>query len=252
VKGDDRVWRAATADLSVGGSQWRWAEENAAAIERHWSEASARNPNFFNGIIHLIAEMERDTAESRVRARFIRTDFKSYLLWRHLGFPETGVRDGFGSGLIRATDGTVILGRQRPGNVNSGLAYLPGGFIDDRDVDGRGRIDIAASVAREVREETGLDPAHFAITPGFIVTEHKAHVSFSVEYRSGHSAAQLIEAVGRHIARQRDPELSEAVAVHDAADIARLGVPGYARVLLAWLFAEEQGRRADTTSKTWR
>lgn len=235
----DRVRRVQCADLTVTSGRWRWADDNAHLIDRHWREASAANANYFNGTIHLISAMRFGADDSSIQAEFVQTDFKSYLYWRHLGYPQTGVRDGFGSGLIRAADGTVILGRQRPGNVNSGLAYLPGGFIDGRDVDGSRRIDIAASVAREVREETGLDPDEFAITPGLLVTEHKAHVSFAVEYTSKRTAPDLLDAIARHIAAEADPELAEAVAVRGADDLLSLGMPGYARVLLSGLFAGE-------------
>lgn len=237
----DRVRRVQLADLSVTRGRWLWADANADLIDRHWQDARAANANYFNGTIHLISEMCYGEDDQSVQAQFVRTDFKSYLYWRHLGYPQTGVRDGFGSGLIRASDGTVILGRQRPGNVNSGLAYLPGGFIDDRDVDERNRIDIGASVAREVAEETGLVPGEFAIAPGLLVTEHKAHVSFAVECVSKRTASDLIDAIARHIASEADPELSEAVAVRGATDLVDLGMPGYARVLLTWLFAGEGG-----------
>ena len=81
-----------------------------------------------------------------------------------------GVWDAFGSGVVRAAGGEVLLGEQNPGNVNAGCSYPPSGFIDDRDVDQEHAINIDASVSREIYEEIGVDLAHFRRQPGYWVT----------------------------------------------------------------------------------
>ena len=130
-------------------------------------QATQSNPRYFNGVVHLVDDVRLD-GDSASMLRFVRTDFKSYLFWRDQGFPEAGVLDGFGSALIRSSDGHMMLGRQRAGNVNAGLAYPPAGFIDEQDVEADGSIDIAGSVAREVSEETGIDAAALVRDDGLL------------------------------------------------------------------------------------
>lgn len=228
----DRVERVRRVTLRVGARRWAYAHAHKDAIGEHWRIAKAANPGFFNGAIHLIEHVEN--SPDHLTARLLRTDFMSFLYWRDEGFPEeAGVLDGFGSALIRSAEGHILLGRQRPGNINAGLAYLPGGFIDARDVTDGGIIDIAASIAREVQEETGLGAGDLEAEPGFVVTRTGPHISFAVPYRATLAAEDLKAKIERHIAADPDPELAEIVIVERLSDCHGLAMPHYARVLLA-------------------
>ena len=164
--GLDRVERVSSCRFDVSAATWDYARDKADEIERHWQRRSAQCEAMFNGAIYL---MHAGSREGECFAgTFLRTDFKSYLYWRETGFPEAGVIDGFGSSLIRSAEGHVVLGRQRTGNVNAGIAYLPGGFIDPRDVTDDGAIDIDGSILRELSEETGLNHGQFELTPGLL------------------------------------------------------------------------------------
>lgn len=233
----DQVRRVAHCELEVGGASWSYAADHAAAIDAGWLTATAAHPQYFNGIVHLIDALQFN-ADS-LRARALRTDFKSYLYWRMAGFPKTGVRDGFGSALIRARDGAILLGRQRQGNVNGGLTYLPGGFIDARDVDAGGQIDITASISRELDEETGLGSGDVQMEPGFLVTETEAHVSIAKAFRSSHDAEALKVRMMRHLTSDPASELDDVVIVRRAADLDGLAMPRYAQILVRWVLANE-------------
>ena len=219
---------------------WGFQADEADRIDAHWRRRQAENLRMFNGAIFLMREMElTDEAEGpALRASFVRSDFKSYLYWREQGFPAAGVRDGFGSALIRSAEGHVVLGRQRPGNVNDGAAYLPGGFIDASDVLPSGEIDITGSILRELDEETGLRLADVTLEPGFLVTFERAQVSIACELRSALPAAALRARMMSHIADDPASELVDAVIVRAFADLDGLGVAPYAQRLLGWLFPE--------------
>lgn len=231
-----RVTRVASVSLSVVSAPWTYAAQNAAAIDRHWLAASSANPNYFNGVIYVMEDVR--FAAERMLATLVRTDFKSFLYWRDQGFPpQAAVKDGFGSALIRSAGGHILLGRQMPGNINAGLTYLPGGFIDARDVAGDGAVDIKASIIREVAEETGLEASEFVPQEGFLVTEVGQQVSIALELRSHLTADALMARIGAHIAQEEAPELAGMTAVRSPADIEGLAMPPYARVLLENLLA---------------
>ncbi len=235
ILGEAAVLKIAEVSLRVVSRDWDYARANHDKIAEHWLRASPANPGYFNGVIHLIERLEMDS--HHIQADLIKTDFKSFLYWRDLGFPaEAKVLDGFGSALLRSIEGHILLGRQRRGNINAGLSYLPGGFIDARDVGPDGVIGIRASIAREVFEETGLRPADLFALPGFIVTRTGAQVSIAVEYRSSLSSAQLVAQIHAHLASEVDPELERMVVVRGNEDCRGLTMPPYARVLLAHLF----------------
>lgn len=221
--------------LRVGTERWPWADANAEAITRHWETARAAKPAFFDGRIFMLRDWS--VQDGQLDARFVPTRFRKYLYWRAQGFPESGLRDSFGSALIRSAQGHVLLGRQGPGNVNAGLAYPPSGFIDASDMGPDATIDIQASVSREIAEETGLEPGRdIAAQPGQLVVVCGPLVAIVCPFASPLSSQDLAARMAAHIARDPNPELVEPVVVEGAHD-RRTDVPDYTRVLLDWVFA---------------
>lgn len=224
-----RVVRIAACRLIVTDERWAFADDNRAAIEAHWMRRKAENPQFFNGIVHVMRRPH--LAGDALAAACMPVPFADFLYWRERGFPDPTVYDGFGSALIRSREGHVLLGRQGAGNINAGKIYLPGGLIDHRDVVGD-RIDIDASIAREMREETGLDPAGLSRTPGFIVTVAGPMISIAVEYRAEATAEELRDRVRAFLRREHSPELDDVVVLRTHADIDEAGTSPYAVTLL--------------------
>jgi len=238
VFANDRVIYVNSCDLQVGDGAWRYAALNATNIERHWRRAFSRNPGLFNGTIYLMDSYQ--VSGRRFKATFLRTDFKSYLHWRFEGFPQAGVVDAFGSGILRSKEGHVILGRQALGHVNGGLCYMPGGFIDERDVGYDGRVDIDNSIEREVLEETGLDVLKKKRNPGYLLTFHGVQISIGVMYHCSHSGSDLEELISRHIAGEENPELAGVSIVSSCPKPEVEGIAAFAVPLLAHVFSSDQ------------
>lgn len=232
TKAEGQVARAASLSLKVDHmARWTYAANHREVIDAHWTMAVASNPNFFNGIVHVLTQLAWNG--ENVAATLMPVEFKTFLYWRDEGFPaEARVRDGFGSALIRSCEGHIVLGRQRPGNINEGLAYLPGGFIDPRDEGENGTVDIAGSIVRELAEETGLGVGEITAVPGFIVTQTGPHVSFAVVFNSQLTSNELSKRIEAHIASEQEPELAEPVVLRSPADMEGKAIAHYARVLL--------------------
>lgn len=230
------VCRVKACELQLVRKEWPFAEARAADIASHWRRRQSESPSLFDGrVLMMSAPTIRDEV---LRAELLATNFKAYLFWRETGFPDAGIFDGFGSALIRSVEGHVLLGRQCGGNINSGLAYLPGGFIDQRDVRGDGRVDIAASIARELREETGLGADDFDRTPGYFITQWRSQISIAQEYRSSLPSEALRARMLAAIEKQDDPELDDIVTVRKGADLEALHVGEYVQLLLPKVFSE--------------
>lgn len=222
--------------LCASPQPWDYAVRNCAAIDEHWRSVIATGASYFNGNVYLTSDVVRDG--SSLNAQLSPVEFKAYLYWRDQGYPDVGMLDGFGSGLIRSRDGDIVLVRQRPGNINSGLYYLPGGFIDPRDVGADGTVDIRASVNREVLEETGLGSADLCLDTGFWVTRAGSQLSFAVGLRSALDSDDLLAQIRLHIRDHPDGELDDAIAVRRASDCFELPMPLYARLLLSAILPE--------------
>lgn len=229
------VKSVADCSLKLSGEPWPFAQEHASEIDAHWQAATTENPAYFNGIVHLIDSVR--FVDGVLYATLTRTEFKSYLYWRMHGFPEAGVLDGFGSALIRSSDGEYLLGQQMPGNVNYGFACLPSGFIDERDVLPDGTIDITRSIEREIAEELGDVGKLVQKEKGFIVTRSDTQMSFAVRFYVPVTTAEVVRLVEEHNATCGDPELEAIIPVANRDDIERLNMLPSTRATMEALFA---------------
>ncbi len=92
------------------------------------------------------------------RGSYLKTDYASFLSWIDWDHPEAGVRDSFSQERAALADGAFLLGVMGPHTAQAGKIYFPAGTPDLSDVKGD-KVDLTASVWREVEEETGLTAA---------------------------------------------------------------------------------------------
>ncbi|MDO9384327.1 MAG: NUDIX hydrolase [Hyphomicrobiaceae bacterium] len=221
--------------LRVVDEAWPFSIEASAQIANHWQRRVEQNPSFFNGRIHLLRQWE--LLNGHFSGELLKTDFASFLYWREHEYPDRSVRDCFGSALLRSSDGQIILGRQSPGHINSGLTYFPGGFIDHRDVAADGTVDVAGSVAREIAEELGFPDGTFAAVAGAYLTFDGQLLSIAIDHVSAQDAVSLTQSASRFIASEPDSELEAVVAVATPADYAHLAMPDFTKALLDTILA---------------
>jgi len=221
------VTRIRDCRLTLTDAPWTYAERHTAAIAAHWQRRSAESAAFFNGRILLTVEAALVAEKLEARAAIIQ--FAAFLHWRETGYADTDVCDAFGSALILSADGALMLGRQRTGNLNAGLLYPPGGFIDPRDVGPDGTIDVAASIAREIAEEAGLDSATLARDPGFILSRLGQQLAIGAVHRSALPTRDLRDAMIAGLAHDPERELVEIVPVSSRAEASGLPVPEWTR-----------------------
>jgi hypothetical protein len=161
-------------------------------------------------------------AEARIEA------YSAFLAWRDLGFPEIGVRNLFGSGLILSADGALIYGRMGGQTANAGRVYPPAGSLEPRDILHDGRVDVFGSIETEMTEETGLSPHQAEAEASFAVFDGP-RISIARIYRFNETAEQLLEFIRGELERQEHRELDDVVAVRSPEDAEAAGsVPPYA------------------------
>lgn len=209
---------------------WDWPiARDGAMIDAYWQRCRAETPALFNGETYLLRELNIE--DGRLSASMFRTDFRSMLYWRSLGSPPPA-REAFGAALLRSAEGHVLLGRQGPGQLHSGQVYPPGGVLCDADINSRGAIDIDASTARELHEETGLVTGEMQRVPGYRIAITGAEVAIATEWRSALAAAELRRDILNFIAREPAPELDDVVIVSSLDAIDAQVMPAHARLLL--------------------
>jgi len=202
-------------DLSFTPKPWAFADDRRAEIDAYFAELQRKNPALWNGRVLVLHR--HDLRDGVFRGDYLETDYASFTAWRHWGSPEAGVNDCFAAAAIVAADGAVLLGVMGEHTVNAGWIYFPCGTPDRSDIKG-GKVDLAFSVARELKEETGLDIAECPPASGWTMVTHGKLI---VQIRSLFSplgADALRTQMLRHLASEKQPELADIRIVRGPAD----------------------------------
>ena len=226
--GDGIAIRAISgARLRHEAGGWAFAERERARIDAYWQELVARNPKLWNG--DILMGFDPAITDGRLTARLRSSDYASYVAWRDWGFADAAAWNCFGTPVIMSGDEALLYGVMAGYTLNAGLAYPPSGTLEGSDIGPGGLVDLAGSMTREVREETGLDLGKGRAGEIFAVFEAR-RLSIAQVYRFDQPAAALIERIEAFIAAEDEPELAGVVAVKGPRDLER-PMPPYARAL---------------------
>jgi 8-oxo-dGTP pyrophosphatase MutT (NUDIX family) len=210
-----QIRRVTQFDLSLTPVPWAFAEQHRAEIEAHFAKVRETKPAVWNGRVLLC---RNPRAEGDVyRADYFETDFASFLAWRDWGYPDKSVFNGFGAGALRSADGAFVLGRMNGHTANAGRIYFPAGTPDPNDVVD-GRVDLAASIVREVEEEVGLRPSDYRTSDDWTIVESGQAVACFRPLTSPLAAPELCERIEAFLSSETAPELSSLKLVRSAAD----------------------------------
>ena len=230
------LYRVDRLDLSFAPKPWAFAVERRPDIDAYFAKLQQEKPAVWNGRVLLLHS--QSVADGVFRGAYLETDYASFTAWRHWGSPAAAaVHDCFGAAAILSSDGAFLLGRMAPHTLNAGHIYFPAGTPDPSDI-ADGKVDLAFSVRRELKEETGLDATEFTPEPGWTAVADGALIVQIKVLRSNQSAAALRGRMLDHLAREAQPELSEICIVRGPADFVS-GMPGFVTAFLAQWFAGE-------------
>ena len=218
----------AGTDLSLSGESWAFAEDNRAGIAAYWAAATAENPTLFNGKV-LGARAPR-IENGVLSAALIEIDFSAFLAWRDWGYPDKDIYNPFGSAVIAGNDGGYIFGVMGAHTSNAGAIYPCGGSLEPSDIGPGGRVDVWASAARELHEETGLVPDEAEIAGQFLVRWGQL-MSFVRVFRFDQPANELAVRIKAELARQAEPELETIVVFTDPEELEKEKLPPYALLI---------------------
>lgn len=217
----------AGAELWHEAEGWAFAARERARIDAHWRGLVAKNPALWNG--DVLMGFDPAVAAGRLTARLRSVDFASFVAWRDWGFIDPAAWNCFATPVLVSSDEALIYGVMAAHTLNAGLAYPPSGTLEALDIGAGGRIDLAGSMRREVREETGLELGEGRAGERFAVFEAR-RLSIAQVHRFDQPAAALIARIEAFIAAEAEPELEGVIAVRTRSDLER-PMPPYARAL---------------------
>lgn len=211
-----QVQKLRRCDLTLGEGAWPFETERAAEIREHWRDAVAEKPAMWDGRVLLMTEWS--LADGVLDGRFADVAYSSYHAWKTWGFPDASVVNCFGSAMILSGDGALIYGIMAASTSNGGKIFPVAGMLDHQDVTEDRRIDISASVARELGEETGLSVSDCQRGERFAIRDGQL-LSVAEVLQFNETADVLAARIREMIAADPDPELEDVVILRQASDL---------------------------------
>lgn len=225
---DIAVFPVDRLDLVFEPKPWRFADRRRAEIDAWFTDRQREKPALWNGRVLLLHRQR--VAEGVFRGAFLETDYASFAAWKAWGQPAAGVHDCFGAAVVTGADNAVLLGVMAPHTFNAGMIYFPCGTPDPGDVVD-GMVDIGRSVARELREETGIDATELEPEPGWATVVDGPLIAHLKVLRSSEDTEALRARVVQRLAREQRPELADIVIVRGPDDF-RPGMPRFVTAFL--------------------
>jgi hypothetical protein len=203
-------------DLVFAPRTWPFADERRADIDAHFAWLRSKKPELWNGRVLVL--YEHAVAETTLSGAYLETDFASFLAWRDWDFPDRSVTNCFALGALRAADGAFVLGVMASHTANAGKMYFVGGTPDPGDIVGN-RVDLHASVLRELNEETGLSMDDVNPATGWLAVFAGPRIAMLKVLNSRLAAGQLQAKIRSFLARQQQPELADVCIVRGPSDL---------------------------------
>lgn len=236
----DGLYRVARLETAFRPRRWDFAEREVARIDAHWADALAEKPKMFDGAVLMLADVEIVTAPEGdiLRGCFFETRFRNLLAWFDFGVPDGTAFNGFAMAALRGRDGAFLLGEMGAHTANAGQIYFPAGTPDRNDIFGD-RVDLAASVARELEEETGFAAEEAPPAPGWAIVVAERKIACIQERLSPLSAAEARARAETFLAGDPDPELAGIHIVRGPQDIDAARMPGFIQTFLRDAFVSQ-------------
>ena len=218
---ETRIFEVAELDFKLSPREWAFARDRAAEIREHWEDRKAAQPSLFNGRVLLLGwhrfETRADGALA-LRAGCFETDYAAFLAWRDFGDAGDEVCNGFSMAALQSADGAFLLGEMAAHTASAGAIYFAAGTPDRQDVFGD-RVDLAASVTRELEEETGISASETAYGPGWTVVHAPPRIACMKVMRLPVRAEAAKARIERFLASETKPELARMHIVRGVADL---------------------------------
>lgn len=206
--------------------------DNRQAASRNWRLEIAAKPALYDG--RMIFQHRLRLKEGVLEGEGYVVPYSTYLWWRKQ--PDgAGGRHVFAFPVIASADGALIAVQMAEHTANAGQVYCAAGSLEPADVVD-GYCDIAGNMAREVREETGLDLGQ-AVTDGRYFASYRGRrLTIMRLYRYPLTSEALLDRIAAHMAIDEEKEIAGAVAIRSSDPLAHPYNPAMLPVL-DWFFA---------------
>lgn len=207
---------------------------NAEAIAENWRSEIAAKPTLFDGEMVLLSRLSwRDRVLSGV-CHTVR--YSTFLFWR-------STRAGtaahcFAHAMPVSSDGALMAIRMGGHTINGGKVYFAAGSFEPGDFFADGQVDVLGNMAREVREETGIDLSGLPREAGYQAVRMREGTVLARRFFLPWTADEAAERISAFVADEVEPEIEGPVIIRSADD-APEGLMPHIRPLVGWHFSKQ-------------
>lgn len=206
--------------------------DHAEEIAANWEDERAANPALFNGIVLLHSHLALHGR--RVVGTCHAVNFAALLYWRkQRGVPSA--QHAFAAAALISRDNALIPIRMGPHTASAGRVVFAGGSFDMSDL-ADGRVDVDANMAREVKEETGIDLAGLRRDARFLLYSTEQKTAIMRRYWLDVDADETVRRIEAFVAGETEPEISGPVVIR-AGDPMPAQTIAYLAAFADWHFS---------------
>ena len=228
------VYPISKIDLRISGQPWTFEAANKAAISEYFAEKQRQIPELWNG--RTLKLTDHRFEDGVLSGTCTECSYAAFLTWRDWGAPDLTTFNLFGSAVLRSSEGALLYGVMSPHTATAGLIYPMGGNLDPSDVNDSGSIDMQASIARELEEETGLSTRQLKHEELLIIFDG-ARISVSQVFDCDRPAEDLRAAINAHSKASAEQELADVRIIKTLDDLDDPAIVPYAKDLGRHLLA---------------
>lgn len=227
-------------DLAFKPSRWEFAERQSGAIAAHWGRLTKDKPSVFNGRVLLLSERVIETGRDgdlKLKGVYFETDYANFVAWAAFGNPGKPVENCFGMAALRCADGAFLLGEMAQHTFSAGQIYFPAGTPDPSDVFD-GKVDLDASVRRELFEETGVKAEETDVASGWTLVFMPPRIACMRLMILPAPSAEVKARIEAHLAEDPHAEFARMHVIRGPRDIDEKWMPAFVTAYLRDAFAQ--------------
>jgi 8-oxo-dGTP pyrophosphatase MutT (NUDIX family) len=205
---------------------------HGAEIEQNWRRETTANPALFDGQTVLLSGLSQRGGSLDGRCHAIR--YATFLHWRKHP-AHSSAEHAYAHAALVTADNALMAIRMGPHTSSPGHVYFAAGSFEPADFRG-GFVDLDFNMAREVREETGLDISNLPRDTGYHALSVPAGTVIFRRYYLEEDAETVAHQIRQFVAGDPEPEIEGPVILRDGGELPA-GLVDHMVPIIAWHFS---------------
>ena len=229
----DRMVPVDSVEVRLDPSPHPFELQHGEAIASNWDAEIAAQPALFNGRMALLAGLSY--RDGSLKGRCHEVNYATFLYWKRNR--ASVAEHAFAHPALVSRDNALIAIRMGKRTANPGAVYFAAGSFEAEDFRD-GICDLDLNMAREVREETGLDISTASQDARYTLFSTGKSTAIFRRYWLDADAAAIEQRISDFVAGEEEPEIEGPVIIRGPHDLP-VGLRPHMQAFMQWHFADK-------------